>query len=100
MGRFLTQKRRWRLEGWDTFSVHSYPLAGSYRSEWMARIDARLKLWVLEREQPSSQWGGQDGIQDQVWIIGPDGSRYRYVPTYRATKLGKSDHQVSEGSTA
>src|SRR5271157_6428101 len=82
----LKQKRRWRLEGWDTFSGHSYPLPSSYRYEWTARIAARLRLRLLEREQPSSQSGGQDGIQDQVWIIRTDGSRYRYVPTYRVRK--------------
>jgi len=76
---FLGRKDRWRLEGWDTYAAHSYPIAGSYGSEWMARIAARIELWKLERLQPSSDSGGQEGIQDQVWIVRPDGSSYRYL---------------------
>jgi hypothetical protein len=76
----------WRLEGYDTFSSESYPLGnlgrvdpyrpfyGSYED---ALADARKRLAELEKTQPSSSSGGQGGIQDQVRIVHPDGSRER-----------------------
>jgi len=37
---------------------------------------------LLERVQPSRRSGGQQlgGIQDQVYIVRPDGSTYRVLP--------------------
>jgi hypothetical protein len=67
----------WRLEGWDTFGGHSYPIPGRYRTREHADAAARRRLKKLERTQPSETSGGQDGIQDQVYVVGPAGERYR-----------------------
>ena len=67
----------WQLEGWDTFAGERYPLPGRYRSRKRAEAAARRQLKRLERMQPSEASGGQDGIQDQVYVLGPDGERYR-----------------------
>jgi hypothetical protein len=48
----------------------------------MARRKAAAReLRELERMQPTAQSGGQEGIQDQVCIITPDGTRYRFMPS-------------------
>ena len=67
----------WRLEGWDTFAGHSYTIAGRYRTRASAIRGARRQLRKLERTQPSETSGGQAGIQDQVFVIGPDGENFR-----------------------
>jgi hypothetical protein len=72
------QPHPWRLVGWDTFSGESYRLEGSWRTEEQARQAARLRLRELERLQPTSQSGGQQGIQDHVHIVGPKGANYRF----------------------
>lgn len=68
----------WKIEGWDTFSAESYPLEGEYKDEETAREAARLRLIDLEKTQPIESSGGQDGIQDRIFVIGPDGSGYRF----------------------
>jgi len=68
----------WTLEGWDTFDGHPYPIGGRYFSEKAAKRAARGQLKTLERQQPTETSGGQDGIQDQVYIVSPDGSSFRY----------------------
>lgn len=72
------KKGKWRLGGWDTFSMESYPLEGEYNSEEETREEAQKRLAELEKSQPTASSGGQDGIQDQVYIYGPDGSGYRF----------------------
>lgn len=72
------KKGKWRLEGWDTFSMESYPLEGEYNNEEEAREAAQKYLAELQESQPTASSGGQDGIQDQVYIYGPDGSGYRF----------------------
>ncbi|MEM6497188.1 MAG: hypothetical protein AAF709_10725 [Pseudomonadota bacterium] len=67
----------WWLEGWDTFGGHSYPIAGRYRTKEAATRAARRQLAKLERLQPTSASGGQDGIQDQVYVRGPNGESLR-----------------------
>lgn len=73
---------KWRLEGYDPFESGPdafYPLDGEYLSEAEAEKAARDQLADLEETQPSVSSGGQDGsIQDQVFIVGPDGKRRRY----------------------
>src|SRR5262245_18102138 len=66
---------RWRLRGYDTFAGEDYPLPGSYWTEAQAQRAARKRLAELERTQPSVSSGGQrpGGIQDQVYIVRPDG---------------------------
>ena len=78
---------KWRLEGYDTFEGGEdafYPLAGEYESEEQAKVAARACLADLERTQPSHSSGGQGfggfgGIQDSVYIVGPDGKRQRFL---------------------
>ena len=72
----------WHLSGYDTFAGESYPLAGSFFSEQAARRAAKKELKKLEKLQPSRYSGGQQpgGIQDQISIVRPDGSSYRYLP--------------------
>ena len=71
----------WRLEGFDTFAREPYPLPGRYGSREEAERAARERLEALERSQPSAQSGGQapGGIQDQVFVVAPDGSGYRFT---------------------
>jgi len=71
---------RWKLEGYDTFAGEVYPIEGTWRSQEAAEKAAATVLKKLEKQQPPLQSGGQEGIQDQVYIIRPDGTRYRYLP--------------------
>ena len=50
-----------------------------YETEDEAVAAARARLVELEREQPSVSSGGQGfgGIQDQVYVVRPDGSTFR-----------------------
>lgn len=67
----------WRLEGWDTFAQESYRIPGEYPSEALALAAAYRQLEELERTQPRESSGGQTGIQDQIYVVGPAGQRYR-----------------------
>ena len=74
---------KWKLEGYDTFEGGPdayYSLEGEYDSEVQAEEAARARLGHLEETQPSGSSGGQGfgGIQDQVYIVGPDGKRRRF----------------------
>ncbi len=73
-------RKTWTLQGWDTFAGESYHLPGSYSTESRARRAAKKYLEKLERSQPTAVSGGQDGIQDQVYIHGPDGQCHRILP--------------------
>ena len=73
---------KWSIEGYDTFEGGSdafYPLEGTFNNEVEALGAARYRIAELERSQPSSSSGGQNGIQDQVFIVRPDGSKYRFM---------------------
>ena len=69
---------KWKLEGFDTFDNEPYSLEGNYDDEAAAKEAARKRLEELEKTQPSATSGGQGrfGIQDQVFIVRPDGSNY------------------------
>ena len=69
--------KQWRLVGWDTFASEAYPVS-RHATEQECRDAAREFLRELETHQPSEQSGGQDGIQDRVFILGPQGEHYRY----------------------
>jgi hypothetical protein len=71
----------WHLEGFDTFAEESYPLEGEYPDQQAAEAAARKRLQELERDQPTETSGGQSehGIQDRVYVVRPDGTRYRFV---------------------
>jgi hypothetical protein len=70
-------ERPWQLWGLDTFSNDIYPIS-RHDSEAECLAAAREHLRELEGQQPSELSGGQDGIQDQIFIVGPNGTRYRY----------------------
>ncbi len=70
---------KWKLRGFDAFSKEHYDLSGEYNSQEEAENAADKRLNKLEKEQPSSDSGGQRDIQDQVFVIRPDGSKYRYT---------------------
>ena len=72
--------KKWKLEGWDVFDTPHYPIEGEYDTEEQAIEAAKLRLIELEREQPTESSGGQNGIQDKIFIVRPDGSKYQYVP--------------------
>jgi hypothetical protein len=74
------RKKPWRLVGYDTFDGEAYFLSG-YDSEDACRRAASERLAELEREQPSDISGGQDGIQDWVFIVTPAGTYDRYLRT-------------------
>ena len=69
---------KWHLEGYDSFSNEEYPIPGSYPTEKKAIAAAKKKLAELEKTQPSATSGGQSsmGIQDRIYIVRPDGSKY------------------------
>ena len=71
------QNNKWKLQGYDTFAHEGYPIDGQFDTEDDAMAAARVRLDDLERTQPSASSGGQDGIQDRVYVIRPDGSSFR-----------------------
>jgi hypothetical protein len=72
--------RTWRLRGYDTFAVERYELPGRFFSVQAALRAARRQLVQLEKLQPTATSGGQDGIQDQVYLVRPDGTLLRCLP--------------------
>lgn len=70
----------WRLQGYDTFAREWYDIPGWFFSEEEALAAAYRRLEELEEYQPSRYSGGQYGIQDQVFIVRPDGTMYRVWP--------------------
>ena len=80
LDRLFNWRGGWFIEGWDTFAGHSYPIPGKYRTEDAALGAAKKYLRELERDQPSGISGGQEGIQDQVYVRGPDGENIRVLP--------------------
>lgn len=72
--------RVWRLRGYDTLAGEWYPLPGLFITEGAAMRAARRHLARLERWQPGALSGGQAGVQDQVYIVRPDGTVRRCWP--------------------
>ncbi len=68
---------RWTVRGYDSFAHENYPLPGAFETEDDAIAAARGHLAELEIAQPSASSKGQDGIQDRVFVIRPDGSVFR-----------------------
>jgi len=67
-----------KLLGYDTFSNEWYPL-DEFSTEQKARAAGVKRLEELAVSQPAKNSGGQDGIQDRVFIEHPDGKRYRVI---------------------
>ena len=83
------EKNKCKIEGYDTFefkwNVESdpfYPIEGAWETEKEARSAAKIYLTKIEEHQPASKSGGQSafGIQDHIYIVRPDGSKYRFIP--------------------
>jgi hypothetical protein len=73
----------WGVEGYDTFEGGPdayYGVKDGLASEEDAQIAAAAYMKELDRTQPAASSGGQGpmGIQDRVYIVRPDGSRYRF----------------------
>lgn len=93
--------KRWKLIGYDTFSNEDYSIS-EHRSQALAEQAAAERLQELERTQPSAHSGGQAlyGIQDQVFIERPDGSRYRWLVTSGTLARLAADPAVQRGLEA
>jgi hypothetical protein len=70
-----TTDKPWKVVGWDTFAGDDYPVS-QHATEKEAQEAAQEFLRDSERQQPSERSGGQDGIQDQAYILGPDRVSY------------------------
>ena len=72
--------KKWQIKGYDTFEGTFYSVDGDYESEELAKNAAIERLQELEKDQPTKESGGQapGGIQDQVFIVRPGGSSYRF----------------------
>ena len=66
------REHRWRLEGFNTFAGEAYSFPDSYRTEAEAVAAGRKKLKEIKKIQSDEE----GGIQDQVWVIRPDGRGY------------------------
>ncbi len=66
----------WRISAYDTFAGDPYTLPGRFRSQEAAERAALRRLEILELTQPCDTSGGQDGIQDKVYVHRPDGTAY------------------------
>jgi hypothetical protein len=78
----------WQLRGKDGFDpdagyydLGSIPDGRGYALRYVTRelamIDAYLRLDELEELQPSKDSGGQNGIQDRVYLVSPEGDMER-----------------------
>lgn len=78
----MAKKEKWSLKGYDTFEDAFYPIHGFHYSLEGAEDAALKQLTKIEALQPTSTSGGQGkyGIQDQVYIVRPDGTSYRFLP--------------------
>ena len=79
----MSEPSTWGVEGYDTFEGGSdafYRVKDGLASEEEAQVAAAAYMTELERHQPSSSSGGQGpmGIQDRVYIVRPNGSKYRF----------------------
>jgi len=77
----------WRVYGYDTYDGRPYdfldhPLYGFSDEEEALRF-AREQFANIQYDQPPEEAGHcweEDSIQDQVWIVRPDGSEYQFQP--------------------
>jgi hypothetical protein len=70
------QRRTWSVEGFDTFAGERYPVGSDFATEREAVAAASVYLAELERTQPAASSGGQDGVQDRVVVVRPDGTHF------------------------
>ncbi len=69
----------WRIIGRDALDWDFYPLPGAYPNRKEAEQAARQRLCYLEGFQPTATSGGQNGIQDRVFVVSPSGTSYRFT---------------------
>jgi hypothetical protein len=76
----MAERHGWGVDGCDTFEGRDYLITTGLASEDEALTAASAYMTELDRRQPPEHSGGQDalGIQDRVFIVRPDGSRYRF----------------------
>lgn len=73
----IKNKKIYKLRELDMFDFESCTF-GEYVSEEEVRNAARKRLEELEISQPTAESGGQNGIQDRIYVVRPDGTEYRY----------------------
>jgi hypothetical protein len=78
MSESALRSSKWTLKGYDTFEGGDdawYSLPGEFDTEPQAVAAAQERLKELEESQPAASSGGQreGGIQDQVYIVSPEG---------------------------
>jgi len=67
---------KWRLKGYDAFDEREcsfYPLPGEWESEERVREAAKTQLETFQKSELPAE------LQDQVFIVKPDGDNYRYL---------------------
>ena len=64
---------KWKIKGFDTFSENYYDLEGEWDDEDGAKEAANERLSELARIDP-----GAGSLRDKVFVVGPDGTGYRY----------------------
>ncbi len=74
----MQSEKLWRVVDWDTFAREEYPVS-THATEAEAISAAKVLFAEIQKDQPESQSGGQDGIQDHVFIISPEGIRTQYL---------------------
>lgn len=79
----MADKETWSVEGYDTFEGGPdayYTVKDGLGSEADALIVAANYMTELQRRQPTATSGGQGpyGLQDRVFIVRPNGSRYQF----------------------
>ncbi len=72
----------WKIVGYDALEEEFYKMGSEYFDEESAYAAAVAHLESIEESQPSSDSVGEgdESVQDQVFIIKPDGARYRVLP--------------------
>ena len=73
----MTEEGAWQLVVFDGFCGEAYPLS-RHADEAECRKAARAYMRYSELKQPSEHSAGQQGIQDRVFVVGPDGAGYVY----------------------
>ncbi len=70
----------WKLIGHDTFDSGTYTIISADTEEEVLK-KAKSEMADIKKLQPDESSGGQGfgGIQDRLYIVRPDGTRYRYL---------------------
>ena len=68
---YAMEPAKWHVMGHDTFDGEDYPLALNIDDLPTATMLAIANQRYLEIVQPSATSGGQEGIQDRVFVVHP-----------------------------